>query len=309
MFSWSRWVLTLLGFISFLLGCGGGLPVSSPEKTSLQQLTHEPSQDFYADWSPDGQKIAFISDRSGSWNIWVIRLDGSHPQALTADHQATSPTWNPDGTMIAYATDRESGMRFWTDLWTMKSDGSFQKPLGQTPTLKDLVPSWSPDGKYIAFLRMDMTAVPAWRIIRLDMESKQFHEIASDKILFSRLTWSPNGKEIAFVSDRSGKPELWIMDRDGKETRPITHDGAEKKHPDWSPDGKWIVFASKRAGNFNLWLIHPDGTGLKRLTRSPATDTLPDWSPDGKKIAFTSDRSGNQDIWLMSINNQSYGQR
>ncbi len=304
MFSWSRSIFTLLGLISLFPGCGGGLHFSTPEKNSLQQLTPEPSQDFYADWSPDGKKIAFISDRSGNWNIWLINSDGSNPQVLTADHQATSPSWSPDGSMIAYATDKESGMRFWTDIWIMGSDGSFQKPLSQTPTLKDLVPAWSPDGKKIAFLMLDMTAVPAWRITLMDVESKQSHEIASDKILFSRLAWSPDGKKIAFISDRSGKPEVWIMDRDGKEARPVTHDGAEKEHPDWSPDGKRIAFASKQSGNWDLWLVHPDGTGLRQLTTSPATDTLPDWSPDGKKIAFTSNRSGNQDIWMISINSK-----
>ncbi len=305
MFSGSRSIFTLLGFICLLPGCGGGLLFSSPEKTSLQQLTHEPSQDFYADWSPDGQKIAIISDRSGNWNIWVINPDGSHPQVLTADHQATSPSWSPDGSMITYATDRESGMRFWTDLWTMKSDGSLQKPLSQTPTLKDLFPAWSPDGESITFLMLDMTAAPAWQIILMDVESRQSHEIPSDKILSTRLAWSPDGKEIVFISNRSSKPELWIMNRDGKEARPVTHDGAEKEHPDWSPDGKWIAFASKRSGNFDIWLVHPDGSGLRQLTTSPATDTLPDWSPDGKKIAFTSDRSGNQDIWVISINNEN----
>ncbi len=302
MFSWSRSTLVLLGLISIFAGCAGGLPFSLPEKAPLHQLTHEPSQDFYADWSPDGQKIAIISDRSGNWNIWLIHTDGSHPQALTSDHQATSPSWSPDGSMITYATDRESGMRFWTDLWTMKSDGSLQRPLSQTPNLKDLFPAWSPDGKGLSFLMLDMAAVPAWRIMLMDMESRQSHEIGSDRILSTRLAWSPDGQKIAFVSDRSGQPELWIMNRDGNEARPVTQDKANKEHPDWSPDGKKIAFASNRAGNWDLWVVHPDGTGLRQLTTSPATDTLPDWSPDGKKIAFTSDRSGNQDIWVLRIN-------
>jgi Tol biopolymer transport system component len=305
MFSWSRLIPTLLALIitslSIFQACARGLPFPSPEKTPLQQLTYESSQDFYADWSPDGQKIAIISDRSGAWNVWVINADGSSPQVLTQDHQATSPSWSPDGESIVYATDRASGMRFWTDLWIMKKDGSSQEPLLKTPTFKELVPSWSPNGQLIVTLSLDMNAPPAWRVLLIDLESRQTEEITQEGIPFSRLAWRPSGQEIAFVSDRSGHPEVWMMDQNGENAHPVTNDGAEKAHPDWSPDGKWIAFASKKAGNWDLWIIQPDGSGLRRLTSSPATDTLPDWSPDGKKIAFTSDRSGNQDIWVIDI--------
>ena len=297
-------ILTLLGLIGILPGCAGRLTFSSPEATSPQQFTHEPSQDFYTDWSPDGRRIAIISDRSGAWNVWVIHSDGSSPVAFTSDHQATSPSWSPDGSMITYATDRASGMRFWTDLWIMRSDGSFSEPLIQTQTMKDLVPSWSPDGRYVAFLMLDMKAPPNWQIMLMDLESRKTSEITRERIIFSRLAWGPGGKEIAFVSDRSGRPELWIMDRQGRHARPVTRDGAEKEHPDWSQDGKHIAFASKQSGNWDLWVVRPDGAGLKQVTTSPSTDTLPDWSPDGKKIAFTSDRSGNQDIWVMRVNSE-----
>jgi Tol biopolymer transport system component len=307
--SWSRWVLTLLGlasiFSSIFQGCAGSLPSSSPEKTSLQQLTREPSQDFYADWSPDGQKIAFISDRSGAWNIWLMNSDGSSPQALTQDHQATSPSWSPDGERIIYATDRASGMRFWTDLWIMKKDGSSQEPLLKTPTLKEFVPSWSPTGRQIVTLSLDMNAPPAWRVIFMDLEHRTSHDTSQGNVLFSRLAWNPSGQAIAFVSDRSGHPEVWVMEQNKEHAHPTTSDGAEKEHLDWSPDGQWIVFSSKKTGNWDLWIVRPDGSGLRRLTSSPATDTLPDWSPDGKKIAFTSDRSGNQDIWVIRIDGGS----
>jgi len=300
------WTFTLFGVMLAIQACSGRLPFPPVEGLGLRQITYDLTEEFYADWSPDGQRLSIISDRTGAWNVWVIHADGSSPQVLASDHQVTSPAWSPDGRVIAYATDRATGMRFWTDLWIMRSDGRLPEPLIQTPTMKEMVPAWSPDGQQIAFLMLDMNTPPAWRMMLMEVESRQPHEISRDKVLFSRLVWSPDGKEIAFISDRSGKPELWIMDRDGKQARPVTHDGAEKEHPDWSPDGKWIAFASRLSGNWDLWVVHPDGTGLKRLTTSPAMDTLPDWSPDSQKIAFTSDRSGNQDIWVMNVTSKLF---
>ena len=245
----SQQIRCLLICPALFIGSGCTVSKAIPVENVLAEesrLTQDSANDFYPAWNVQGNKIGFVSDRTGFWNIEVMNSDGSDQQPLTHDRgQATSPSWSPDGSMIAYATDRNSGMRFWTDLWVMRNDGSFQESVSQTTTLKDLLPSWSPDGRYIAFLTLDMNAPPVWRMMLMEVNSRQAHEITRNKILFSRLAWSPDGKEIAFISDRTGRPELWIMDREGKQAAPITHDGIEKEHPDWSPDGKWIVFASR----------------------------------------------------------------
>jgi len=248
-------ILTLLGLIGILSGCLARLSSPPSEGSPLQQLTLDPSEDFYADWSPDGQRIAIISDRSGTWNVWVIDSDGSNPQAFTSDHQATSPSWSPDGSIIAYATDRESGMRFWTDLWIMRSDGSHPEPLTQTPPMKDLLPSWSPDGRNITFLSLDMNAPPAWRVMLMHLQDREPKVITREGILFSRLAWSPDGKWIAFASKKTGNWDIWIIHPDGTGLKQVTTSPATDTLPDWSPDGQKIAFTSDRAGNQDIWAI------------------------------------------------------
>src|SRR5213076_1836382 len=108
--------------------------------------------------------------------------------------------------------------------------------------------------------------------------------------------WSPDGKEIAFVTtDHS----LWVSGADGRQKRRLLQAaGNYLFHPAWSPDGEWIAFSSGRDGDPEIYKIRPDGDDLTRLTRSAGIDCRPKWSPDGRWLVFTSNRTGNDDLFL-----------
>lgn len=117
--------------------------------------------------------------------------------------------------------------------------------------------------------------------------------------------------ELAFVSTRTGIPQVWRMDATGSHLFQVTNlpDGACQ--PDWSPDGQRLVFISPCQGRreiyerTNLFIINADGTGIQALPGSPEGDFDPAWSPDGARIAFTSHRSGQLRVYVLNLNDQS----
>jgi hypothetical protein len=131
----------------------------------------------------------------------------------------------------------------------------------------------------------------------------------SDEVPF----WSPDGKKIAFYSDRDSVPypspgynfEIYVMDADGSNQVRLTYNPADDRIGGWSPDGSKIVFVSNRGGSgFDIYTMNSDGTNLQRLTDNSTADGSPSWSPDGSKIAFYSERDGNPEIYVMNADGQ-----
>ena len=109
--------------------------------------------------------------------------------------------------------------------------------------------------------------------------------------------------QIAFMSNRDGNWEIYVMDAEGNQRR-LTNNRDNDYTPSWSPDGKRIVFRSDRDGNWEIYVMDADGGNQQRLTNNPGRDWSPSWSPDGKRIAFTSDRDGrfNYEIYVIDAN-------
>ena len=114
------------------------------------------------------------------------------------------------------------------------------------------------------------------------------------------LAWSPDGTKIAFIANRVGARQIYVMSADGTGLVRLTDHPAGDGAPAWSPDGRQIAFTSRRFGNDDIYVINTDGTELVNRTYHPADDANPVWSPDGHRIAFTSNRSGNNEIYTMN---------
>jgi len=121
--------------------------------------------------------------------------------------------------------------------------------------------------------------------------------------------FSPDGKKIAFGSNRSGSPEIWICDSEGLNPTQLTSiGGPETGTPRWSPDGKQISFDSHAKGNWDIYLVSAEGGSPKCLTTGSADNNLPSWSRDGKAVYFTSNRSGDYQVWKMPADGGEAGQ-
>ncbi|MCG8607533.1 hypothetical protein MJD09_21440, partial [bacterium] len=118
-----------------------------------------------------------------------------------------------------------------------------------------------------------------------------------DHALIEYMDISPDGKLIAFSSDRSGNQDIWTMPIAGGEPHQLTTDPTPDWHPNWSPDGQRIVFYAFRSGNRDIWVMPSSGGNARQLTHHEKVDYVPTWSPDGQRIAFVSERSGDRDLW------------
>ena len=240
-----------------------------------QNLTNDPHSDWSPSWSPDGKRIAFMSDRDGHFNmpgglpayeIYVMDADGGNQQNLTNDpNDDWSPSWSPDGKRIVFNSDRDGnreGNRNNDEIYVMDADGGNQRRLTDND-FYDTHPSWSPDGERIAFA---------------------------------------SRRDGHFIGEFGLSSEIYVMDADGKNTRRLTNNRNSDWSPSWSPDGKWIAFSADRKGddvNYQIYVMDADGGNLQKLTNNRVDDGSPSWSSDGERVAFVSDRDGNWEIYVM----------
>jgi WD40 repeat protein len=119
--------------------------------------------------------------------------------------------------------------------------------------------------------------------------------------------WAPGGGLLAFVSERNGNADIFVIEASGKAVaESVTTSRADDRDPAWSPTGVKLVFSSNRSGTYDLWIIRL-GHEPRRITSGAGNDFEPAWSPDGRRLAFTRrDPSGNYDIYTLNISTGSF---
>jgi len=117
-------------------------------------------------------------------------------------------------------------------------------------------------------------------------------------------TFSPDGQRIAFMSDRSGHPEVYISDVDGTNAELLTAaafgDRDYRAGPDWSPDGRLVAFQSRNGGTFQIMTINLRDQSVRQVTNDGRNDD-PSWAPDSRHLVLTSNRSGVRQLWVVDI--------
>ena len=256
-------------------------------------LTQNVDNDWAPVWSPDGQRIAFLSNRDGNTEIYVMAADGSDPTNLTQNAGIDgNPVWSSDGQRIVFESNRDGD----TEVYVMAADGSDPTNLTQNAG-DDWAPVWSLDGQRIAFLS------------NRDGNT-EIYVMAADGSDPTNLTqnvdndwapvWSPDGQRIAFLSNRDGNTEIYVMAADGSDPTNLTQDAGIDGNPVWSSDGQRIVFASNRDGDTEVYVMAADGTNQTNLTYHFSGEWSPIWSSDGDRIAFLSNRDGNTEVYVMA---------
>jgi len=224
-------------------------------------------------WSPDGERIVFVSNRDGNREIYVMDADG-HNQINLTNHPAEDwmPAWSPDGERIAFVSYRDGN---W-EIYVMGADGSNVTRLTEEKA-DDWAPSWSPDGAELAFCS---TRDGNWEIYVMDSSGSLPIRLTEHPENDLAPVWSPDGQWIAFESTRDGNSEIYIMDRNGEQLRNLSNTPMADDHgPGWSPDGNRIVFYSIRDGDWDIYAMNNAGGELVNLTNNEINDQAPVWRP------------------------------
>jgi dipeptidyl aminopeptidase/acylaminoacyl peptidase len=209
--------------------------VMNADGTGVKQLTKNSALDAYPSWSPDGAKIAFTSNRDGDFDVYVMNVNGSDQTNITSNDPASDdfPQWSPDGRFIAIETDRYGGV----SAALITPDGMLQATIGSV-AYATFFDSWSPDGQS---LLVDSNSGGDFDIYRYDLYGRgplqwnlmQPKIVSDDTAVEGSAIWSPDGKQIAFSSNRDGDFEIYVMDAAGGSERQITHNNVDDIVEDW----------------------------------------------------------------------------
>ena len=262
------------------------------------RLTDLPGPDFNPSWSADGRRILFSNapDFGVQGDIRTMNADGSNETNLVEDPSDDgAPAYSPANNKFAFV-GRRNGNQSDVYLMTKGPDGQTSGLVRLTTSeANDFSPAISPDGKRLLFVSnrdgdediylMRLApegprnpAVKLTKNTRPDPEGAPYmYDQAPD--------WSPDGRQIAFSSDRTGNFEIYRMKAapEGPTNRPINltkNPTPFDQDPTWSPDGRKIAFTTTRDGNSEIYSMRAtDGTNQTNLTNNPALDFLPAWQP------------------------------
>ena len=231
-------------------------------------------------WSPDSSRLAYAASQPGKDSyILVSDLTQSLNPRLSDVQSDEVGDWSSDGNSVVFSSSNPLK----PGIHDRNPDGVNQR---QVSCGNDTDARWSPDNKKLAFIS-DRPGNQDIYVVEKEVEDGLCESDADPKLGFHQLTdtegnesdisWSPDGRQILFVSERDGNSEIYVMDSSGNNQVRLTQNDKTDKQPVWSPDGKNIAFVSDLDGDYDIFIMNSKGEDQKRLTNNDASDLSPSW--------------------------------
>jgi TolB protein len=248
--------------------------------------------------SPDGSKIAFLSERDGATDIFVVGANGAGEVRLTrTPEEESQPGWSSDGKRLWFTVFADGASR----VYSIGLDGKDRKLFGTVPGRALRL---SPDGRTILYWTGTWAAM---KMFASNLDGSGATQLTDGSGVVWGARWSPDGREIAFADkDPGGNLQIFAIHADGSGRRQVSRPepaDLREQMPAWSPDGAQLaVQAGTKNEPAHIWIVDvATGQGRKLAAHAePYQDEVPAWFPDGKRIAFQSDRTGRMEIWVMN---------
>ena len=260
--------------------------------SEARQLTTGPRYDYQPDWSPDGRFVVFASYDGEAIDLRALDLERGTINTILANGAVNvEPRWSPDGTRLAFVSTAFNG-RWHIFVGNVRHD--IQESHTTTPGVATVT--------RLGGIRFDsLTRITEDR----DSGLPRYYYSVFDHYLSP--TWSADGRELIFVSNRGrmyGTGGIWRMEaRAGASPRELHFEETTwKARPDWARDGKRVVYSGYHGRQWNqLWLLSADGGDPIQLTYGEFDATAPRWSPDARHIAYVSNEAGTTSLWIVDV--------
>jgi len=271
--------------------------------TNATPVTSTIGVEDYPTWSPEGGRLAYESNQSGNWDIWVRQTVGGPPLNLTEDYKGADrcPSWSPDGSQIAFFSSRDGGGCF-----IIPAIGGPPRKVVNNFSWSSERPQWSADGTALAFVKRDSTGYFIEIVSLLGASSRR---LSLPEQIFNvwELSWSPDGRFFAYVTrltSYSPTSRLWVLRAADGMGFPVTEEGTVDCSPGWLADSRYLYFVSNRGGSMDLWRLGINKNGRPAGEPRQLTTGLDlkyaKFSQDGKKLAYSKKRSVSN-LWRLPI--------
>lgn len=250
-------------------------------------LTAGEGQDYFFNFTFNGERVNFYSNRSGEFTPAQVKTDGSDLQTLSwvaafgvmLENKDFDPAWSPDGSQLAWTSLR--GMN--TSLMIAQADGSDERKLTDRND-SDMRLAWSPDGTRIAFIADIDNRGEQWQVWMVDVATGEATAFAPDSLYCYQVAWSLDGTQllIAVQGDKdilAGEFDLMLLNADGSDLRPLGKDEVFKGDPTYAPDGSQVAYMSNEEGHWHIYVMNPDGSNVRRVTEGDGDHMFPAWRP------------------------------